>query len=116
MGSDISRPIGDDAMKKRGGFFGFGSSQKNEMHKSIPFLSHSPMFVVKIVFRGMKGVGKTSLFNVFQGKPCPEHYIPSQKINTTQVFWSNPTTKERVKVCVMLALLTNLDRDLGCHG
>ena len=53
---------------------------------------------MKIVFRGMKGVGKTSLFDVFQGKPCPEKYVPSQEINTTHVFWTNPTTKDRVKV------------------
>ena len=46
----------------------------------------------------MKGVGKTSLFEVFQGKPCPEEYVPSQEINTTHVFWTNPTTKDRVKV------------------
>ena len=98
MGSDVSRPIGDDTIKKRGGFFNFGSSQKNEMYNSILPILICFTFVVRIVLRGMKGVGKTSLFNVFQGKPCPEEYIPSQKINTTHVFWTNPTTKERVKV------------------
>ena len=98
MGSDISRPLGDDFMKKRGGFFGFGSSQKIEMHNSKSFSDCCFYCVVKIVFRGMKGVGKTSLFDVFQGKPCPEKYVPSQEINTTHVFWTNPTTKDRVKV------------------
>ena len=34
MGSDVSKPFGDEYMKKRGGFFGFGSSQKIEMHNS----------------------------------------------------------------------------------
>ena len=40
MGGDISKPFGDDFMKKRGGFFGFGSSQKIEMHNSKSFSNY----------------------------------------------------------------------------
>lgn len=53
----------------------------------------------------MKGTGKTSLFEVFQGHPCPEKYIPSTEINTTQAYWTNPQTKERVKVFVITGFL-----------
>ena len=60
---------------------------------------------MKIVLRGMKGTGKTSLFEVFQGHPCPEKYIPSTEINTTQAYWTNPQTKERVKVFVITGFL-----------
>ena len=116
MGSDVSRPIGYDAIKKRGGFFSFGSSQKNEMYNSILSVLICLTFIVKIVLRGMKGVGKTSLFNVFQGKPCPEEYVPSQKINTTHVFWTNPTTKERVKVWHICGFWWQVDWNLGCNG
>ena len=98
MGSDISKPDGDDPTKRRGGFFGFGGSQKNGMHNSREDLQKVQFFVVRILFRGMKGVGKTSLFDVFQGKACPEQYTPSKEINTAHVFWTNPTTKDRVKV------------------
>ena len=98
MGSDISKPDGDDPTKRRGGFFGFGGSQKNGMHNSREDLRKVRFFVVRILFRGMKGVGKTSLFDVFQGKACPEQYTPSKEINTAHVFWTNPTTKDRVKV------------------
>lgn len=59
---------------------------------------------MKIVLRGMKGTGKTSLFEVFQGHACPDKYIPSSEINTTQAYWTNPQTKERVKVDVFSLL------------
>lgn len=98
MGSDISKPDGDDPTKRRGGFFGFGGSQKNGMHNSREDLRNVRFSVVRILFRGMKGVGKTSLFDVFQGKACPSQYTPSKEINTAHVFWTNPTTKDRVKV------------------
>ena len=58
------------------------------------------ILLVKIVLRGAGGVGKTSLFEVFQGRSCPEEYKPSQQIITTNVLWTNPISKERVKVCV----------------
>lgn len=68
---------------------------------------------MKIVLRGMKGTGKTSLFEVFQGRSCPEKYVQSNEINTTQVYWTNPQTKDRVKVPTSLST-SNLDRNLGC--
>lgn len=55
-------------------------------------------FVVKIILRGAEGVGKTSLFEVFQGRSCPEEHKPSKQIKTTNVLWTNPISKERVKV------------------
>lgn len=80
---------------------------------SLPFVL--VLRVVKIVLRGLNGVGKTSLFDVFQGKSCPEAYVPSKEINTTHVLWTNPATKNRVKVGKGVCLSYSLDRDLGCR-
>lgn len=61
--------------------------------------------VVKIVLRGLGGVGKTSLFEVFQGRCCPSDHKPSQQISTTNVLWTNPLTKERVTVLLYIQYL-----------
>ena len=101
MGADTSKPFGDEYLKKKGGFLGLGGSTKQELHNSELFCVYV-MFLVKIVLRGYSGVGKTSLFDVFQGKSCPVEHKPSQQINTTTALWTNYLTKERVKVAIVL--------------
>ena len=97
MGSDISKPFSDEYMKKKGGGFDSRGFPNSEMQNSI--LSFVlVLWIVKIVLRGLNGVGKTSLFDVFQGKSCPETCLPSKEINSTHVLWTNPATKSRVKV------------------
>lgn len=55
-------------------------------------------YSVKIVIRGERGTGKTSLLHRLQGRPVPAQHEPTAEIQTANINWNFKNTDEVIKV------------------
>jgi hypothetical protein len=53
---------------------------------------------VKVVVRGARRTGKTSLMHRLQGKPFSSEYTPSKEINTAFINWTYKNSDDKIKV------------------
>lgn len=84
---------------------------------------------MKIVIRGARGVGKSSLLARLQAKRWETRYVPTPEIATANINWSYKTRDDLVKVrktdrlkhdhraqLLMLESVRGAGRSVGCGG
>ena len=55
-------------------------------------------YAVKVVIRGPRETGKSSLFNRLQAKPFPGDYSPTPEIQFATIAWTYKNASDSIKV------------------
>jgi hypothetical protein len=67
---------------------------------------------VKVVVRGARRTGKTSLMHRLQGKPFSSEYTPSKEIDTAFINWTYKNSDDKIKVEVWDVVDTVLEDEV----
>ncbi|KAM4696738.1 rab-like protein 6 [Rhinophrynus dorsalis] len=96
MFSVLKKLVGSDASTLRDKNIPAGLQSMNQALQRR--FAKGVQYNMKIVIRGDRNTGKTTLWHRLQGKKFVEEYIPTQEIQVTSIHWNYKTTDDIVKV------------------
>ncbi|XP_002740305.1 rab-like protein 6 [Saccoglossus kowalevskii] len=94
MFSALKKLVGSDAHNKGtvpSGMQAMGQNLQRRFAKGV-------QYNMKIIIKGDRNTGKTTLFQRLQGQKFMEEYIPTQEIQVASIQWSYKNTDDVVKV------------------
>ena len=99
MGNDTSKETAKSVMPKppkiliKNNFVGIKG-----IYHCIWFFLFSSKHIVKVLIRGLRQSGKSTLFSLLQKKEPELEYKPTNTIETANVIWKSKRTGEEVHV------------------
>ncbi|XP_048876844.1 rab-like protein 6 isoform X7 [Brienomyrus brachyistius] len=96
MFSALKKLVGSEAVQQRDKNIPAGLQSMNQSLQRR--FAKGVQYNMKIVIRGDRNTGKSTLWHRLQGRKFLEEYIPTQEIQVTSIHWNYKTTDDVVKV------------------
>ena len=93
MGNEASRSQGNAPI-------GVGASTppQQQQNPTSPRPSRDPLYHMKLVLRGARGVGKSSLLARLKGRPYVEGRAPTPEIQRESLLWQYKNMDDKIEV------------------